>query len=209
MKPNSPEQLRSFLFKYGKPLSTFKKGSSIHAGGGYTYTLAEEPGALPPDFQTELSPAEMLMLGVFEGAYLNDCYREFPAEWFLGGLMMGTLSPRNPNPAVNLFGVKSRQPLSVWRENGWVTGLEPILGKSRRPILASSESNPDDRGWFQWYCRFWMGRRIPDLDKVQIGRWHSFTRHAGAIRANCKKGDLLCRPRERQALLQWAWSPFV
>lgn len=202
MKPTSPEQLKSYLLKHGRPLHSFKKGDRVKSLR-YSYTLAEEPGALSADFKPELSPAEMLMLGVFEGAYLNDCYREFPAEWFLGGLMMGSLSPGKPDITVNLFGIKSRLPLSVWKENGWAPSPRG------QGFLGDPKTNPDERGWFQWYCRYWMGRRIPELDRIQIGRWKSFTRHAGAIRANCRAGDLECRPRERQALLQWAWSPFI
>jgi hypothetical protein len=102
MKPTSPEQLKSYLLKHGRPLHSFKKGDQIKSLR-YSYMLAEEPGALSADFKPELSPAEMLMLGVFEGAYLNDCYREFPAEWFLGGLMMGSLSPGKPDITVNLL----------------------------------------------------------------------------------------------------------
>lgn len=210
MKPKSPEQLESLLLKYGKPLATFKKGQRIH--GKYSYVLEAAPGELDLNFNfnPELSPGEMLMLGVFEGAYLNDCYREFPAEWFLGGLMTGSLSPGHPDPSLNLFGIKSRQPLSVWIENGWAPSTISKTHKTKRnQILSDPTKNPDERGWFQWYCRYWMGRRLPELDAVQIGRWRSFARHAGAIRANCKVGDLTCRPRERQALLQWAWSPFI
>jgi len=209
MKPTSPEHLQSLLLKWGRPLASFKKGDTIKGtetmSKPYSYILTEEPGELGPDFQPALSPAEILLLGAFEGAYLNDCYREFPAEWFLGALMTDSLRPGAPDETVNLFKIKSRQPLSVWRENGWIPGKKT---GGHRAILSSPE-NPDERGWFQWYCRYWMGRRIPDLDHVQIGRWRSFARHAGAIKANCKPGDLNCRPRERQALLQWAWNPFI
>jgi hypothetical protein len=206
MKPTSPKHLESLLLKWGRPLASFKKGDRIKAKS-YSYVLSEEPGVLGPEFQPELSPGEMLMLGVFEGAYLNDCYREFPAEWFFGGLMTDSLRPSHPDPLVNLFKIKSRQPLSVWQDNGWVPSSKHTHIQGYRAIL--STNNPDERGWFQWYCRYWMGRRIPELDLIQIKRWKAFVRHAGQIKANCTKGDLSCRPRQRQGLLQWAHNPFL
>ena len=218
MRPRTTAELESLLRRSGRPLATFKKGdrvkgaTSMSLRKGYSYILEEAPGALPADFQPDLTPGEMLMLGVFEGKYINDCVAEFPAEWFLGALMMGRLSPEGPDPGrCNLFAIKSRQPLSVWRFNGWA----PSRSRAGRTddhyhgALSSVISNPDERGWFQWYCRYWMGRRIPALDGIQIRRWRAFRRHAGAIRANCHTGDLLCRPRERQALLQWAYNPFI
>ena len=198
----------------GKPLLAFKKGTDVHGsptmriGPPYSYVLEADPGTdFDPRFTPYCTPGEMLALGVFEGKYLNDCTSEFPREWFLYADALGTLSPGSPNIACNCFKVKSRQPLSVWRENGWVTGRAK-KATGARSILASSE-NPDERGWFQWYCRYWLGRRIPALDAVQIGRWRSFVRHAGAVKARCDAGDLSCSPKERQALLQWAHNPFL
>jgi hypothetical protein len=217
MPPRTRAELESSLRQSGRPLASFRRGDRVRGAGsmslrrGYSYVLEAEPGALSPEFQPDLSPAEMLMLGVFEGKYLNDCVAEFPAEWFLGALMTGRLSPEGPDPArCNLFGVKSRQPLSVWRENGWAPSDAhgSRTDDHYRGILGDPAQNPDERGWFQWYCRYWMGRRLPVIDAIQIGRWRAFRRHAGAIRANCPRGDLTCRPRERQALLQWAYNPF-
>ncbi len=223
----------------GKPLAAFRAGITVHGGGkmsllrGYKYTLEANPGeGFDPRFKPALSPAEMLFMGVFEGKYLNDCTDEFPQEWFLMAGAAGRLSPDKRDVGVNYFGVDSRQPLSVWRTNGWVprpparggartelshgeSGVPSPRGKrggkdsKGRDILADREANPDERGWFQWYCRYWLGRRMPELDSVQIGRWRSFARHAGAIRHGCSRGALSCRPRERQALLQWAYNPFI
>jgi len=178
---------------------------------GYTYVLDAEPGDLPSDFRPDLTPQEMLLLGVFEGKYLNDCVAEFPAEWFLGALQTESLSPEGPNIECNLFCIKSRQPLGIWRQNGWAPSREHGTNTDDHfhGALGDPNRNPDERGWFQWYCRFWMGRRIPALDAIQIKRWRAFRRHAGAIRAGCAPGDLTCRVRERQALLQWAYNPFV
>ena len=210
----------------GRALSEYRKGVIIKGGGtmglipGYKYTLSADPGSdFDPRFTPALTPGEMLFMGVFEGKYLNDCTDEFPKEWFLMAAGAGRLSPEGRNVSgCNYFGVDSRQPLSVWEENGWLplrsSGRSLAKSKGRakakgRDMLASKTANPDERGWFQWYCRYWLGRRIPDLDAVQIGRWRSFARHVGAIRHGCKPKDLSCRRRERQALLQWAYDPFL
>jgi hypothetical protein len=191
-------------------LHEYKKGMTVAGGGkmglrkGYKYVLDADPGTeFDPRFKPALTPAEMLFMGVFEGKYLNDCKDEFPREWFLWAEAAGKLSPVAPNIACNYFGVGSRQPLGVWKENGWA----PRRGGSG--LLGDPSMNPDERGWFQWYCRYWLGRRMPELDNKQIGRWRSFARHAGAVKKGCKPGDLDCRRRERQALLQWAYNPFI
>ena len=213
------EKVMAAALSHGRPLADFQRGTVVHGGGhmslirGYEYTLAANPGEdFDPRFKPALTPAEMLFMGVFEGKYLNDCTDEFPQEWFLLAGAAGRLSPAKRDVGVNYFGVDSRQPLSVWRKNGWApVGRGGGGGKDSkgRDILADREGNPDERGWFQWYCRYWLGRRIPDLDDVQIGRWRSFTRHVGAIKHGCSPRALSCRVRERQALLQWAYNPFI
>jgi hypothetical protein len=151
---------------------------------GYRYALAEPAGRnFDPRFRPELSPKEMLALGIFGGKYMTDCAEEFPKDWFANA----RLSPRGRDPSLNLFGVDASQPLSVWRAKGWM--------------------HPDDpRGWFQWYCRYWLGRRMPEEDRRQIGRWRKMRRHVAQVRRNCEPGDLSCRRRQRQALLQWAYD---
>lgn len=153
---------------------------------GYVYERVAPPGAAFDEvFRPAYTPAQMLEMGVFEGKYLNDCRAEFPEDWFENA----RLSDR-PDPEMNYFGIKSRQPLAVWREKGWLYG-------------------PDPRGWFQWYCRYFMGRRLPEIDAIQIKRWKAFARHAGQVKANCLPGDLFCRKRQRQALLQWAHDALI
>jgi hypothetical protein len=153
---------------------------------GYRYVISAPAGAgYAPGFEPRYSPKEMLELGVFEGKYCNDCRDELPAHWFVRARIADPADPR-----VNCFGVKSRQPLSVWREKGWIIG-------------------PDPRGWFQWYCRYYLGRRLPEIDAIQIRRWRNFARHAAQVRKHCMPGDVFCRPRQRQALLQWAHDPFI
>ena len=111
-----------------------------------------------PDFRPDLSPREMLELGVFGGKYMTDCTAEFPSEWFENA----KLCHERHDPRLNFFGVNASQPLSVWRQKGWIYQEDP-------------------RGWFQWYCRYHMGRRCPD-DERQVKRWRAMTRHIAQIR---------------------------
>jgi len=153
---------------------------------GYEYELIAPAGSnFDERFTPFFSPKEMLQLGVFEGKYPNDCQDEFPSTWFTDAKLSN-----KPDLLLNCFGVKSRQPLSVWRQKGWIYG-------------------PDPRGWFQWYCRYYLGRRLSEVDDKQIRRWRSFARHAAQVKANCEPGDVSCRPRQRQALLQWSYDPFI
>lgn len=152
----------------------------------YRYMIAARIGEdFMSGFEPQFSPQEMLAMGIFEGKYCNDCRDEYPAEWFTEARISNYA-----NPDLNYFGVKSRQPLSYWREKGWIF-------------------DPDPRGWFQWYCRYYQGRRLNEVDVIQVKRWRSFARHAGQIRANCEPGDIFCRRRQRQALLQWSHDPFI
>ncbi len=137
-----------------------------------------------PDFKPELTPKEMLELGIFGGKYMTDCKKEFPSSWFKNA----KLSPKRRDPSLNFFGIDASLPLKVWQQKGWIHPADP-------------------RGWFQWYCRYYMGRRIPEEDERQIKRWKAITRHIGAIKKNCVPGDLSCRRKQRQAVLHWAYDP--
>jgi hypothetical protein len=151
---------------------------------GYRYERVEQEGQnFDPDFRPELSPKQMLELGVFGGKYMTDCKGEFPAAWFA----RAKLSPLRRNPSLNYFGVDASQPLSEWRRKGWIFDDDP-------------------RGWFQWYCRYYSGRRLTEEDRRQIGRWKAMRRHIRQIERNCDIGDITCRPRQRQALLHWAYD---
>jgi hypothetical protein len=150
----------------------------------YSYLLTEPMGRnFDPEFRPDLTPKEMLALGVFGGKYMTDCRREFPASWFTHS----KLSPRGRDCSLNYFGVDASQPLSTWRRKGWIHSDDP-------------------RGWFQWYCRYYMGRRMPDEDGRQIKRWKAIRRHEVQLRRHCEPGDLTCRRRQRQALLHWAYD---
>ncbi len=149
----------------------------------YVYYRIERPGRnFAPEFRPELTPKQMLHLGVFGGKYMTDCRREFPASWFA----RARLCPGRHDPRLNYFGVNASQSLATWRRNGWIRAQDP-------------------RGWFQWYCRYYMGRRTAD-EARQIRRWRAIARHAAAVRKNCERRDLQCRRRQRQALLHWAYD---
>jgi len=149
----------------------------------YVYYLTQPVGEnFEPSFRPQLTPKQMLALGVFGGKYLCDCRDEFPEDWFT----RAKLSPLGKNTALNYFGVDASQPLSVWRAKGWI-------------------HQDDPRGWFQWYCRYYLGRRMED-DARQIRRWKQMARHIAQLRKACIPGDLTCRKRQRQALLHWAYD---
>lgn len=150
----------------------------------YRYECVARPGRdFDPEFRPELTPKEMLELGVFGGKYMTDCRDEFPSSWFTHA----KLDPEKKDPKLNYFGVDASQSLAVWKEKGWI--------------------HPDDpRGWFQWYCRYYMGRRTPEEDARQIKRWKMMSRHIAQVVRNCRVGDIFCRPRQRQALLHWAYD---
>ena len=150
---------------------------------GYVYFLTEQVGKkFHSEFRPQLSPKEMLELGVFGGKYMSDCTAEFPVDWFEKARLCSDIH----DPNLNYFGVNASQTLAEWRRKGWIYKEDP-------------------RGWFQWYCRYYMGRRCPD-DERQIKRWKSMRRHIGQITKNCRPLDLDCRPRQRQALLHWAYD---
>lgn len=151
---------------------------------GYTYELTEPAGKnFDPEFKPELTPKELLKMGVFGGKYMTDCRSEFPADWFTEA----KLSQGGHDAELNYFKVNASKPLSYWKKKGWIYKRDP-------------------RGWFQWYCRYYMGRRIPIEDERQIKRWRAMRRHIGQIKKNCEKGDLTCRRRQRQAILHWAYD---
>ena len=151
---------------------------------GYNSERVFPPGrAFADGFEPELTPAEMLRLGVFGGKYMTDCPREFPKSWFT----RAKLSPARRDAKLTFFGVDASQPLRAWHREGWL-------------------HRDDPRGWFQWYCRYYMGRRMPEEDARQVKRWKLMKRHIAQVRRHCERGDLTCRKRQRQALLHWAYD---
>lgn len=150
---------------------------------GYTYTLSQPAGeAFASDFHPDLTPQQMLALGIFGGVYMRDCRDEFPKEWF----EEAKLAETKRDASLNYFAINASQSLAEWERKGWIYEEDP-------------------RGWLQWYCRYYMGRRCPD-DERQIKRWKAMKRHAAQIQAHCQPGDQLCRRKQRQALLHWAYD---
>ena len=150
---------------------------------GYRYVLTEPVGRnFHPQFKPQLTPKRLLEMGVFGGKYMTDGRDEFPAEWF----DKAKLCHEKHDPALNFFGINASKPLSYWKQKGWIYEEDP-------------------RGWFQWYCRYYMGRRCSD-DQRQIKRWKAMRRHIAQVRIHCRKADFNCRPRQRQALLHWAYD---
>ncbi len=154
---------------------------------GYRYEMVEPIGKnFDSEFKPDLTPKEMLGLGVFGGVYMRDCTDEFPKDWFA----RAKFAPADTYKHIadlNYFKVNASLPLSYWKRKGWIYADDP-------------------RGWFQWYCRYYMGRRIPKEDARQIKRWKAMRRHVGQIVNNCRAGDESCRSRQRQALLHWAYD---
>ncbi len=152
----------------------------------YCYELTEPIGKnFDPDFRPNLTPKQILKLGAFGGVYMRDCINEFPKNWFTKAKFQKVNSNKQ-DPKLNYFKVKASQSLSIWQKKGWIYKYDP-------------------RGWFQWYCRYYFGRRCPD-DERQIKRWRAMSRHIYQIKYNCRPDDLACRPVQRQALLHWAYD---
>jgi len=152
---------------------------------GYSYTRTEKTASnFDPEFKPHLTPQEMLELGVFGGLYFGDKPAEFPKAWFKNAQLS---KDKKDHKELNYYNVIASQPLSIWREKEWIHADDP-------------------RGWFQWYCRYYLGRRHED-DTRQIKRWKAITRHVAQISHNCRPNDQFCRPKQRQAILHWAYDP--
>jgi len=136
-------------------------------------------------FKPQLTPQKMLKMGVFGGSYFSDRIKEYPKSWFKNAKLSKTFDVEK-----NRFKVKAGLSRKEWADKGWIHKEDPL-------------------GWFQWYCRFTNGRRIPHIDEIQIKRWKAFIRHVTAIKKNCASGDIHCRRKQRQAILQWAYNPFI
>lgn len=178
--------------KFAKPQLSYKVGMVIHVNNkmqnNYSYQLTQPIGKnFANDFKPKYTPKQMLEKGVFEGKYCNDQLLEFPKEWFQTALQKNKLSPERPDISKNFYGVKSRQGLSIWQQKNWIYGDDP-------------------RGWFEWYMRYYLGRRDPLIDKIQIRRWKHNIAHLGALKKQCPDlSDNTCGLVRKQLLLQWSY----
>lgn len=185
--------------KNTRVFSAYKKGDRIQGSnrmGSFDYILSASPAKTASElkatfrlqsgeertFEPHLHPREMLELGIFSGKMINDCMDEFPREWFQTAIQTEKLSPDEPREECNFYKITSRQTLEVWRDRkpSWIKG-------------------DDNRGWFQWYCRYALGRRDPVTDQIQMTRWRAIARWRGVIEKHPS------RTKVRQALLQWSW----
>ena len=136
-------------------------------------------------FKPQLSPQKMLEIGVFGGSYFGNKINEYPKSWFKNAKLSKTFDIEK-----NRFKVRAGLSRKEWIDKGWIFKEDPL-------------------GWFQWYCRVINGRRIRRIDEVQIKRWKAFKRHVAAIKKNCEPNNIHCRRKQRQAILQWAYNPFI
>jgi hypothetical protein len=196
LKMQTLDEMTDLLKKYGNPDGDYKKGTVVTVHNkmqkDYEYELVENPGEnFASDFRPRYTPLQMLREGVFGGKYCNDTILEYPKSWFADG----KFSPEGNNTLLNRFKSESRTPLDAWGELGWLSKWDP-------------------RGWFEWYMRYYLGRRIEEefngmpYDRYQINRWKTFARHFGQVKANCDANDMECRAKQRQALLQWSWPAY-
>lgn len=137
-----------------------------------------------PRFKPDFTPKQMLKLGVFGGYYFEVKTKDIPVEIMKLANMSKT---KKKDSELNYFKVSASQPLVVWQKKGWINKADP-------------------NGWFEWYIKYFYGRRLPKEDERQIKRWLAMRRHIMQIKNNCRAGDAFCRTRQRQALLHWAYD---
>ncbi|CAM6125938.1 unnamed protein product [Calypogeia fissa] len=194
-KMNTVEDMKKLVAEHGKSEAEYKVGDIIEVDDlmqtNYKYKLEAPMGEnFAEGFSPAFTPQQMLAYGIFEGKVINDCIFELPKEWFEEAMEKGTLSPEGPDDTKNYFNVKNRLPSKQWRKRGWYQKEDP-------------------HGWFQWYCRYYLGRRLEPDDAHQISRWRQLRRHAGQIKKNCHPGDLASRVKQRQTLLNWSHDCFM
>lgn len=167
---------------------------------------SSEVSNLLKDFHPNRTPEEVLRAGSFGGTYFRpivsavtnisyiakDVLEDSVEKDWIKGVPMNMLTSKTYRVAINNYGVKCGGSLGMWESSGWITPVDPY-------------------GWFQWYCRFYRGRRCDD-DARQISRWLKSAGPKGRFRAQlCNKilaaktthDDNSISPVIRQTLLHW------
>tara|TARA_Y100000814_G_C12323572_1_gene399046 strand:+ start:333 stop:860 length:528 start_codon:yes stop_codon:yes gene_type:complete len=162
-----------------------------------------------PDFKPNLTPKEVFKMGSFGGTYFRpikssvtgksykseNVIKEYPKSWFTGINKKTHVISSKYDKNINKYKVKCGSSLEDWEKNGWIDKQDPY-------------------GWFQWYCRFYRGRRSDD-DERQINRWKKLAGPNGRFRKrlinmikkkNTKYNDETVSPVIRQVLLHWGYE---
>lgn len=161
-----------------------------------------------PAFRPNLTPKQVLQMGSFGGTYFRpisssvtgkkyrNVHNEFPSNWFKGLDIKKNITSEKCTPELNKYKVRAGSSLLAWEQSGWIKPQDPY-------------------GWFQWYCRFFMGRRTND-DQRQVDRWDNY---AGLKRGRWRRNlvgkiikeskaynDPSVSPVIRQGLLHWGFE---
>ena len=162
-----------------------------------------------PDFKPNLTPQQVLKMGSFGGTYFRPIYssvtkkhykskdviKEYPKSWFKGINIEKMVTSSDYDKNVNKYKVKCGSTLEAWEGKGWMNKQDPY-------------------GWFQWYCRFYMGRRTDD-DERQVKRWLAFAGPKGRFKKNLINkikdnnadiDDENISPVIRQGLQHWGYK---
>ena len=157
-----------------------------------------------PEFRPNLSPYQVLNQGAFGGTYYRPIFsgvtkKDYKDVWkefsWSKKIKPGFLYETKCNPKINKFKVRSGTSLVFWESKGWIKAQDPY-------------------GWFQWYCRFFEGRRSPD-DERQIKRWLGICGPKGRFKnrlinmiknKNTNVNDYSVSPVIRQLLHQWGYE---
>jgi len=161
-----------------------------------------------PEFSPNMTPKEVLQAGSFGGTYFRPIYssvtklkygkevwQELPSDWLEGLDIRTRVSSSLYDASRNKYKVKCGASLEEWESSGWMREQDPY-------------------GWFQWYCRFYQGRRTED-DSRQIGRWSNCAGEKGRwknnliskiVKAGCAWDNTNISPVVRQTLLHWAYT---
>ena len=156
------------------------------------------------NFNPNKSPIEVIKEGAFGGIYFRDIYSNVNKKWyknswkeFFKSLNLENIDPRYYSSnfydvKINKYRVKFSTSLRFWENKGWINPIAPY-------------------GWFQWYCRYYLGRRSSD-DKRQIKRWKNIvTRFKGILvkitkNKGAKFNDYSISPKIRQIFLHWGYE---